>query len=52
VEDIVPLAIVGKKDAVNKDGSVAPQSIDQSKLVPMLVKTILELEARITTLEG
>ena len=28
------------------------QSIDQSKLVPLLVKTIQELEARIATLEG
>jgi len=28
------------------------QAIDQAKLVPLLVKTIQELEARITTLEG
>jgi len=28
------------------------QGIDQSKLVPLLVKTIQELEARITALEG
>ena len=28
------------------------QAIDQSKLVPLMVKTIQELEARITTLEG
>ena len=28
------------------------QGIDQSKLVPLLVKTIQELEARITTLEN
>jgi len=28
------------------------QSIDQAKLVPLLTKTILELEARITALEG
>ena len=28
------------------------QAIDESKLVPLLVKTIQELEARITTLEG
>ena len=28
------------------------QSIDQSKLIPLLTKTILELEARITALEG
>ena len=28
------------------------QNIDQSKLVPLLVKTIQELEARITALEA
>ena len=28
------------------------QGIDQSKLVPLLIKTIQELEARITALEG
>ena len=28
------------------------QGIDQAKLVPLLVKTILELEARITALES
>ena len=28
------------------------QGIDQSKLVPLLVKTVQELEARITVLEG
>ena len=28
------------------------QAIDQAKLVPLLVKTVQELEARITTLEG
>ena len=30
---------------------VLPQSIDQAKLVPLLVKTVQELEARIKTLE-
>ena len=30
---------------------ISPQSIDQAKLVPLLVKTIQELEARITALE-
>ena len=51
VQDIVPEAISGEKDAVNEDGSINPQGIDQSKLVPLLVKTIQELEARITALE-
>ena len=36
----------------NGDTMIDAQSIDQSKLVPLLVKTIQELEARITTLEN
>mgnify|MGYP003624194509 CR=1 FL=1 len=65
VSSIVPEAITGAKDATkeqdvyNSDGEktgteTVPdyQSIDQSKLVPLLVKTIQELEARITALES
>jgi hypothetical protein len=39
---------------LDNDGNTIPkyQSIDQSKLVPLLVKTIQELEARITALEN
>ena len=39
---------------LDEDGNKIPeyQGIDQSKLVPLLVKTIQELEARITTLEN
>ena len=41
------------KEAVKGTRSVIdPQGIDQSKLVPLLVKTIQELEARITALEA
>ena len=52
VSSIVPEAISGEKDAVDKDGNPEYQGIDQSKLVPLLVKTIQELEARIATLES
>ena len=52
VQDIVPEAISGAKDAVDSDGNIDPQGIDQSKLVPLLVKTIQELEARIAALEA
>jgi len=52
VSDIVPEAITGTKDEVDEEGNPVYQGIDQSKLVPLLVKTIQELEARITTLEG
>ena len=51
VSSVVPEAISGEKDAVREDGSIQPQGIDQSKLVPLLVKTIQELEVRIKTLE-
>jgi len=63
VSSIVPQAVTGEKDelytAENSPeemedliGEPKYQVIDQSKLVPLLVKTIQELEARITTLEG
>ena len=52
VADVVPEAISGEKDAVDADGNPEYQGIDQSKLVPLLVATIQELEARITELEN
>jgi hypothetical protein len=52
VSSSVPQAVSGQKDAVDKDGKIKPQGIDQSKIVPLLVKTIQELEARIATLEA
>ena len=52
VSSAVPEAIIGDKDAKDSDDNPIYQQIDHSKLVPLLVKTIQELEARITTLEG
>ena len=52
VADVVPEAISGDKDAVDEDNNPDYQGIDQSKLVPLLVATIQELEARITQLEN
>ena len=52
VQDVVPEAITGTKDAVDADGNPEYQGIDQSKLVPLLVATIQELEARLTALEN
>ena len=51
VSSIVPEAVTGTKDEVDADGNPEYQGIDQSKLVPLLVATIKELEARITALE-
>ena len=38
--------------AVDENDNIVPQGIDQAKLVPLLVATIQELEARIAVLEG
>ena len=46
VAEVVPAAVHGEKDGEKMQG------IDHSKLVPLLVKTIQELEARITELES
>ncbi len=52
VQSVVPEAISGTHNEVDDDGNPVYQGIDQSKLVPLLVKTIQELEARITALEN
>ena len=58
-QTVIPEAVSGIKDAVDDDGNVEPQSIDQSKLVPLLtgalkeaIAKIEDLEARITALEN
>ena len=66
VQEVMPHLVSGAKDAVrdiinsqDEDGNdiiegttIDPQTLDYSRLVPLLVKTIQELEARITTLES
>jgi len=46
VDSIVPTSVFGEKDGEQM------QQLDHSKLVPLMVKTIQELEARIKVLEG
>jgi hypothetical protein len=50
--DIVPAAVTGEMDAVNADGSIKPQGVDMSRVVPILVAAIQELTARVQTLES
>ena len=52
VSSVVPAAVTGEKDGVNEQGDPEYQGLDHSKLVPLLVKTIQELEARIAALES
>ena len=50
--EVIPDAVVGEKDAVDENGKPEYQGIDQSKIVPLLVAAVQELEARIKTLES
>ena len=50
-QTVVPEAVTGTHNEVDDDDNPVYQGIDQAKLVPLLVKTIQELEARITALE-
>ena len=52
VSSIVPEAISGEKDAVDKDGNPVYQGIDHSKLVPLLTKALQEAVTKIETLEA
>lgn len=48
---ICPESVTGTKDEVDADGNPIMQGIDQSKIVPLLVKTLQEAITKIETLE-
>lgn len=47
LQSVFPDAVHGEKDAVDSNGNVIPQGIDQSKLVATLVAAIQELNSKI-----
>ena len=52
VQTVVPEAVSGEHNETDSEGNPLYQGIDTAKLVPLLVATIQELEARITALEN
>ena len=48
---VVPTSVTGAKDATDSNGDPAYQGMDNSKLVPILVAAIKEIDARVTALE-
>ena len=52
VSSAVPEAVTGEKDAVDENGKIKPQAIDQSKLVPLLTSALQEAITKIETLEA
>jgi hypothetical protein len=52
VQKIVPEAVTGDKDELDSDGKPVYQAIDHSRLIPLLVASIQELETRVKELEN
>jgi len=48
---VVPESVTGTKDEVDDDDNAVMQGIDQSKIVPLLVKSLQEAITKIETLE-
>ncbi len=51
LQAILPYAVNGQKDAVDENGKIFPQSVDYSKLTPLLVKAIQEQDVKIKELQ-
>ena len=51
VAEVVPEAVVGEKDAIDHHGKPILQSVDHSKLVPLLTASLQEALAKIEDLE-
>ncbi len=51
VDEVVPNAVTGKKDGVDKDGNPKYQRLDHSKLVPILTAALQDALERIEALE-
>ena len=52
VQEVVPNAVSGEKDAMNDDGSIKAQKMDVAKIVPLLVASVQELSSKVTALEN
>jgi len=52
VQDVVPEAVHGEKDAVDENGNPKYQGIDQSKLVPLLTAALQEAISEIESLKA
>jgi hypothetical protein len=50
LQESIPLAVQGTKDQLDNEGNISPQGIDQSKIVPYLVKAIQEQQTLIQSL--
>jgi hypothetical protein len=51
LQEVVPYAVTGKKDAINEDGTINTQQIDPSKMIALLTASLQDALKRIENLE-
>jgi hypothetical protein len=47
LQEVIPYAVYGEKNALNEDGTIHAQGVDYSLLTPVLVKAIQEMNAKL-----
>ena len=47
LQEVLPNYVSGEKDAIIKDGNIKAQGVDYSKIVPILIKSIQELNEKL-----
>jgi hypothetical protein len=52
LKEIMPTMVTGEKDALTHEDKLAPQGVDYIKFVPILIKAVQELTARVQYLEN
>jgi hypothetical protein len=52
LQSVIPFAVTGDKDAIDKEGNIKPQGVDYSKIVVHLVAACQELSAKNDALEA
>jgi len=52
LQEVYPLAVTGKRDAVDANGNIVPMMTDASRLVPALVAYVQQLARRVRELEA
>ena len=51
LQEILPYAVSGSKDAIDENGKMVPQGVDYGKITPVLVKAIQEQDELINNLK-